>query len=112
MAKRCEGTHASTCGPFTGVAMSSLSTKAGASIHPADDRANPLTVPSELQVGFPMNNEPSTSAGKLAAMFDYGWTLCALANFFNIELKEVEHLIVEHVRQDREERSASSLLRT
>ena len=50
-----------------------------------------------------MNDAPTTSAGKLAAMLDYGWTLCGLASFFNIEVKEVERLIVEHVRRDREE---------
>jgi hypothetical protein len=61
-------------------------------------------VTKDLQVGFQMNDAPTTSAGKLAAMLDYGWTLCGLANSFNIEVKEVERLIVEHVRRDREER--------
>jgi hypothetical protein len=51
-----------------------------------------------------MNDAPTTSARKLAAMLDCGWTLCGLANYFEIEAKEVERLIVEHVRRDREER--------
>jgi hypothetical protein len=51
-----------------------------------------------------MNDATNTSAGKLAAMLDCGWTLCGIASCFNIEVKEVERLIVEHARWDREER--------